>query len=495
MKIAYLFLVFISLVLFSSCSKEPNQIVSPSPINYRTAIFVDPTNGSDANYGRELSSPVKTLLKASNICDNGDTIYIKGGVYTAFKGTILKNQVDLGYIFLRPYPGERVVLDGTGGTYAENEAILTLLNSIYVDISGLEIRNNLTGAGINILSETKYSKFINVRNCSIHDTYSAGIYVGCSNITIENCEIYNTCLSNRNRALGDAGQWHSAIETYFKYNYFPYSTSEFIWEGGVFNNNKIHNNWGEGIKLTRYNSFRVSNNQIYDCYNGSIILDNSRNGIAFNNFIYTSGDEYNRVTAGYNRPMHGVIISNEKNEFSANPVSENLQVFNNLILRTSAPFKWYYDARNTSPWNTYKGIKIAFNTTYNTIGKTTFELDTEFGLRNPPSNNEFKNNIIYKPTYNSAQQSYITSSADYSQFWSISNNCFSSDDIPSFLAKGNIAGNPGFVNTSLTTPDGFKIAAGSVCYETGIRIASITEDFFLNPRFDTPSIGFYELRR
>lgn len=495
MKIAYLFLVFISLVLFSSCSKESATIVSPSNAPYDRTIFVDPVNGNDLNTGREVTLPVKTLFKAVSKAINGDTIYVRGGVYTSFKEVIIKTGTDLGYIFLRPYPGESVVFDGTGGTYAENEAILTIKNSIFIDISGFEIRNNLSGSGINILSESKYCNFISIRNCSINNIFAAGIYVGSSNFTLENCQIFNTCLSNRNRALGDAGKWHSAIETYFKYNYLPYSTSEFIWESAFINNNKIYNNWGEGIKLTRSNIFKISNNQIYNCYNGGIVMDNSRNGIVFNNFIYTTGDEYNRVTSGYSRPMHGVIISNEKNEFSANPVSENLAVYNNLIVRTSAPFRWYYDVNNTSPWNTYKGIKILFNTTYNTIGKETFALDTDFGLRNPPSNNEFKNNIIYKPNYNSVPQNYLTTSADYSQYWAISNNCFSSGDIPAFLAKGNISGNPAFVNPSLQSPDGFKISTGSVCYETGVKIASITNDFFLNARLETPSIGFYELRR
>lgn len=495
MKIAYLFLTFIPLVLFSSCSKQPDVIVSPSNTPYDRTIFVDPVNGNDENNGRELSSPMKTLLKAGALAINGDTIYVRGGVYPAFKDLIVKTETDLGYIFVRPYPGETVIFDGTGGTYAENEAILTIKNSIYIDISGFEMRNNLTGTGINILSESKYCNFIKIRNCTINNIFAAGIYVGSSNFTLENCEIYNTCLSNRNRALGDAGKWHAAVETYFKYNYFPLFTSEFIWESGNFNNNKIHNNWGEGIKLTRSNIFKVTNNKIYDCYNGGIVLDNSRNGLVFNNNIYTTGDEYNRITAGYTRPMHGIIISNEKNEFGANPVSENLAIYNNLILRTSAPFRWYYDVNNTSPWNTYKNIKIIFNTTGNTIGKETFSLDTDFGLRNPPSNNEFKNNIIFKPVYNSASQNYFTSSGDYSQYWSISNNCFASGDIPPFLSKTNIAGNPAFTNPSAGSPEGYKISTGSVCFGTGVKIGSIADDFFLNPRLETPSIGFFELLR
>ncbi len=90
MKIAYLFLVFISLVLFSSCSKESATIVSPSNTPYDRTIFVDPVNGNDLNTGREVTLPVKTLFKAVSKAINGDTIYVRGGVYASFKEVIIK---------------------------------------------------------------------------------------------------------------------------------------------------------------------------------------------------------------------------------------------------------------------------------------------------------------------------------------------------------------------------------------------------------------------
>lgn len=491
-------LLFISLVLFSSCSKNPDAIVSPSTTVNGKSIYVDPSNGNDNNSdrGRNISSPFKTLSRASLSAANGDTIYIKGGTYTGFKDEIKKSDTELGYIFIRPYPSQTVVLDGTGGTFLESEAILTIRNSSYVDIASIEIKNNSQGAGISILSETKYCQYIKINDCTVHDVHGAGIFVGCANFFMENCEIYNTCLNNKNRALTDAGRWHSAIETYFKYNYVQWFTAEYIWSGSVINNNRIHNNWGEGIKLTRNNDFKITNNKIYDCYNAAIVLDNSRNGLVFNNFIYTTSDEYNRITSGYSRPMNGVVFSNEKTIFAANPISENLSIYNNLMLRTSAPFRWYYDVSNESPINVYKRIKIYFNTAYNTMGREAFLLDADFpATRQPASENEFRNNIIYKSMYNGSQQSYFSTSTDYAQYWTITNNCFASGDVPAFIAKQNITGNPAFTNPALISPEGFKIAAGSVCYSTGLMVASIAQDFFLNPRLPAPSIGFYELTR
>src|SRR5262245_23614274 len=140
MKIVNTVLLFTSLILFSSCSKNSDSIVTPSFPNTDKTIFVDPVAGNDANNGRETSSPFKTLLKAGSYATNGDTIYVKGGIYTHFKDEMRKSSTELGYIFLRPYPGQTVVFDGTGGTYQEAEAILTIKNSTYIDISGFEIR-------------------------------------------------------------------------------------------------------------------------------------------------------------------------------------------------------------------------------------------------------------------------------------------------------------------------------------------------------------------
>lgn len=496
MKSLYLTLLFLSLVLFSSCSKEPDQIVSPSLTSYGKAYFVDPLNGNDNNNGRQPSSPVKTLFKAGAYCSNGDTVYVKGGTYTAFKDVIIKEQTGLNYLYFRPYPGETVVLDGTGGTYTETDAILTITNSTYIDISGFEIRNNEQGRGINILSNDKYSGFIKIANCSIHDAGSSAIYFGCTYFSLENSEIYNTCLNNKNRASGDNGNWPAAVQTYFKYNYNVMG-SDYMWDNINISDNKIHNNWGEGIKLNRTKGTKITDNKIYNCYNAGIILDNSNSALVFNNFLYSTGDEYNRInSAGYSRPMQGVVLSIENNELLYNSQNQSIVIYNNLFVRTSAAFAWHCDVNNPRPSNSYKNIKVIFNTFYNTIGYESFALDVNsVPARYLPSENEFKNNIIYKATYNNGNQNYFTASNDYQQYWSISNNCFASGDIPVFISNVNISGNPFFVNPSALSPDGFKIANNSLCKGAGTVVASIAQDYFLNIRSNTPSIGFYEVQK
>lgn len=493
MKLTGTLLLLVSLIVFSSCSKQADTIVSPEPLSQKS-VFVDPVSGNDNNNGREISSPYKTLKKAAASAVNGDTIFMKGGTYTAFKDEMVKTSTELAYIVIKPYPNQSVILDGTGASFTDGEAILTIKNSSYVEISGFEIRNNLSGAGINVLSENKYCDNIRISNCIIHDMKASGIYAGSSNLSVTGCEIYNTCLNNQNRALGDNGAWHAAIEYYFKYNYSIYS-GEFVWIFGTISNNKIHNNWGEGLKTTRLSECKITDNKIYNNYSTAILLDNTKNVLVYNNYIYTTNDDYNRMTSGYSRPMEGLAFSYGKNDFMANPIPENIAVYNNLFVRTSAPFRWKCDAANVIHYNSYKNIKIAFNTTYNTIGRETFALDEALSGRDIPYGNEFKNNIIYKPVYNSVPQNYFTSSADYQQYWAISNNCFASGDIPAFVSKNNIQGNPSFSNPSLNSPEGFKIASGSICYASGEMIASIEKDYFLNLRSPNPSIGFFELTR
>ncbi|MBS1494334.1 MAG: right-handed parallel beta-helix repeat-containing protein [Bacteroidetes bacterium] len=495
MKTIYAFLFFVPLVLFSSCSKEPDQLVSSTPQSYQKAIFIDPAHGSDDNNGREITSPVKTLFKASAYCASGDTLFMKGGIYQAFKDEIIKTPTEFGYIFIRPYPGESVILDGTGGVYTNTDAILTIKSSTYIDIAGFEIRNNTNGRGLNILSETKYCNFIKIRNCSIHDVGSSAIYMGSSNTSIENCEIYNSSLTNKNRALGDNGHWDAAIQSYFKYSAAPFYNAEYTWDSGIISGNNIHDNWGEGINITRSSNFRIANNKIYNCYNAAAMIDNSRDGFIFNNFIYSTGDEFNRISStGYNRPMQGFLFTNQKNNFTASPMTENMIVYNNLLLRTSTAFEWRYDATNPIPANSYYNMKIIFNTCYNTIGYDLFALDVNyFSGRYITTTNEFRNNIFYKPVYSSVNRNYFTASGDYSQYWTITNNCFVSGDIPSYIATVNIAGNPSFVNPASQTPEGFKISDASICKRTGVVIPAVAQDYFMNIRSSTPSIGFFEL--
>jgi parallel beta-helix repeat protein len=49
-------------------------------VSWSTTYYVD-TTGSDANTGKSLSLPFKTIQKSMNVAVAGDTVYVRGGVY------------------------------------------------------------------------------------------------------------------------------------------------------------------------------------------------------------------------------------------------------------------------------------------------------------------------------------------------------------------------------------------------------------------------------
>ena len=117
----------IILVLLFSLFGSTNQIVlaasdivgPPNPfttflpfVGGPPAYYVSPT-GSDQNPGT-ISLPWKTIQKAANSAVPGSTIYIRGGTYNERVNLINRRNTSGAYITIINYPGESVILDGTG---------------------------------------------------------------------------------------------------------------------------------------------------------------------------------------------------------------------------------------------------------------------------------------------------------------------------------------------------------------------------------------------
>ena len=457
---------------------------------FSSAIFVDPSEGSDSFGTGSQTNPYKTLNKAGEVLNNRDTIYIKGSFHDSVKQEFRRQDNQLTWVYIRPFNNQNVTLSGQGASFLSYEAILGIQSSKYVDIKGIIVKDNNQGPGIRVVSDAApnwISQFVRIKNCRANNIWRHGILVQASDVTIDSCEIDSVVLRNRFQALGNGG-WESALGTFLN----PIHSSFFQNRNIIFRNNFIHNVWGEGIALVRTRNFVVENNTIQNCFSACIHSDNSRYGLIQNNWISSTSDYYNISYTGYSGPANGIIWAAEGlGNYAYDSIVRNIDIFNNLIVRTSSAFGWFDDPDNPFNSDSYKNINIYFNTVFDTKGYQTFYMDTSNVNPNRilPDSCNFKNNIICRPKYMNNYERYFTLSNDFNLAWSRIRNCFiqGSSGIPN-----NYFGSPSFVDSTVNLPANFKLATISICRDSGIFIPQCTTDFWNAGRDGTPSIGFHE---
>jgi hypothetical protein len=152
---------------------------------YSKTLYVS-TAGADTNAGT-IEYPFKTITKAlSSSIVAGDTIYVRGGVYT-LTATITINTTPSGkqdtLCHLYAYPGERPLLDfstqGLGGKGLQ-------IKAKYWHVRGFDIK----GAGDNGMYIS--GSFNLVEDCSMFENRDSGLQLGggANNNKIINCDSY-----------------------------------------------------------------------------------------------------------------------------------------------------------------------------------------------------------------------------------------------------------------------------------------------------------------
>ena len=466
-----------------------------------SSLFINPTSGSDDTGNGSLSNPYKTLEKVGLILYNiprCDTIYILGSYHYNVKDEFYRTDNQTHWIFIRPYNDTNVTLNGLGVNPPDPwRAILGIQSSKNIDIKNITVTGNELTSGIRVVSDitSRISENVNIRNCRANNCQRQGILIQASNVLVESCEVDSVCLRNRFQMLGNGG-WDPAIGTFLN----PRDSLFFQNRNVIFRNNYVHNVWGEGIALVRARNFVVENNIVKDCFSACIYADNSRYGIIRNNWISSTGDYYNicyPYGSSYCVPANGIFWAAEGlGHYALDSIVRNIDLYNNLIVRTSSAFGWFDDSANTFPTDSYKNINIYYNTVFDTKGYQTFYMDTlDVNInRIPPDSCNFKNNIICKPKWQNQYERYFTYSSDFdtlSHRWTIKNNCFIHGPDPRFT--NNIFGPPSFLDSNFNSPDSFKIAVTSNCKDAGVKIDSINTDYWFAIRDSiSPSIGFHE---
>lgn len=429
-------------ILFELVSPKPD----PIPVNYpqpdlNQTYYVSPA-GNDANPG-SLAQPWKTLAKASETAVAGQTVYIRQGTYNERLDVQNSGEPD-NYIIFMAYPGETVIVDGTGVIIPQLEGLVNVNRKQFIRLSGFQVTN--AGEGVvngkwNMGISVQKADHIIIDNNLVSHTYSLGIDIGLGNsfIVVDGNELTDTNFGDQDDEVSLGMFWFS--------------------HDLEIKNNLVHHTKNEGIGAAAGpHDVRIHHNTVHNVGQGS-----ARIGIyidAWTEHQYNIDVYNNRV---YNNAGQGIVVASE-----GGGLLEYVNVFNNIVYDVG--YDW--GGIGVAPWSTTSSVShpvqhITFvnNTIFNCMGGGIV-------INNPEVENILiRNNIFYQ----SGQGLRIDSSVPQSQL----------------VIDNNLTDDPQFVNTN--TPD-LHLQSGSPAINAGSSEGAPGFDYdnYLRPAGTGYDIGAYE---
>lgn len=168
-------------------------------LSFASDYYVAP-NGDDTNNG-SINSPVETIKKAQELANSGDTVYIRGGVYTMREEQIAEyyniwayvTKLDKDGISYFAYQDETPVFDYTNIKPADKRITAFYINGSNIHIKGIEV----TGVQVTITTHTQSECFEiqgsnnTLEQINMYDNMAIGVYLlkGSNNLIL-NCDAY-----------------------------------------------------------------------------------------------------------------------------------------------------------------------------------------------------------------------------------------------------------------------------------------------------------------
>jgi len=165
------------------------------------------TSGNDNNAGT-LSAPWRTIQKAANTVQAGDTVQVRAGTYNEIVTMKTSDNATAGYITFQNYPGEAPIVDGTGLAVGSGgqTGLFSLEGTFnYIIIQGFEIRNfssstkgkvpvgiDFEGAGSNIeiLNNHIHNIVQTLSSCNAANALAVALYGTQAPASINNVTLY-----------------------------------------------------------------------------------------------------------------------------------------------------------------------------------------------------------------------------------------------------------------------------------------------------------------
>lgn len=403
-------------------------------------------------------------------------MYVRGGIYAATNETIhvTTGQPTLPVTFA-PYPGEQVVLDGTGAPSTVSHNIVALYHSDHVVFDGFELRNSQWG-GLQVVD----SQDVTVSHCLIHDTQTYGLIAAGQHLMLTDNQIWNVVLNNAGNSTGACGCWASALNTL-------YQAGLVATQDVTIRNNQVHDAWGEGIGAYGTDGAVIQNNRVHDVYSFDLYLSQARNVVIDANELFASDGTHNR--SGY--PATGVGMATEPAPGMTNQAStimlDQIVISNNLILGAGNGIFYFYDNRNVVPQNSYQNVHIEYNVVRSPANTAILFQAVQNGSL-APSGIRVRNNIVEQG--GSGHTLLVGDPAG----WTFAHNDWP-NGVPSLaIEPGSFAADPQFANPVVGgAPQGFAPLPTSPVIGAATPLTEVTADFAGVTRDAThPAIGAFE---
>jgi hypothetical protein len=421
-----------------------------------TKYYFDFTNGNDNNTGLRTGDPFKTIAKLNTLPLVGDdTIFLK-------RGEIWREMISMpdhgeGYINFKPYgDGTNPIISGSslnhslyliypyftfkdiifnGAIGANNETASVFTHD--VTFNNCEFRNSANYIGASAYTDAPEGVYnVHFINCTAHDNYTSGIFIGASGGVV-NCTVQGgTYYSNGHSVDLDHGV------------YVKFGTSVI----GV----TAYNNKSAGIKINCEGVYTSANNPLiercvsynnyfgyYVGHNKAVIQNNIAYGNTVNN-IYCDTDARDNYI--YNNTLVNSVNTGIK--FDAIVTGAHNIIKNNIFVEDAVLMDYQY-------------VMDVSNMTLNTLA----------------ANNTFNNNLYYADGDTSSP---ILGGLTLAQWKALT-------------------GSPDATNSTIASPvfrtnyTDFHLQSSSPCKTTGANIG-VNIDYDGIPRSTTPSFGAYEYR-
>ena len=300
----------------------PSAVYARMPLSIGKAFFVSATSGNDANPG-SFAAPWKTLQKAFNTLQAGQTAYLRAGSYGAFctTSTFSRAGTSSAPITVAGYPYERAVIHGQirlDGSYFR-------LMHIVAEGPTCGTWGATTQQGDNMILMTPgVTHHVEVSSSEVyHDGWHAGISAGGDDIWILNNYIHD------NGGFKDTSQINTSHGIYYH-------------DGtrGVVANNILEHNLAKGLsaRFTANHILVINNTVVGNGRSGMDIAESTyawtfANNIVVNNGNVNGGTGIN--TGGSSGGTSNVEINNifwNNGTSGSSNWSSNASVSNNVVV-------------------------------------------------------------------------------------------------------------------------------------------------------------------
>jgi len=290
---------------------SPEQVIPPVTIqepNQGSTFYVAPS-GNDLNPG-SLTQPWRSLAKAASTLTAGQAVYVRAGIYEEV--LVPQNSGTEGnYIIYSAYPGESVVINGSGIEIPRLHGLVNINNKSYIRISGFQVFNG--GAGVpdghwNFGIATQRSDHIVIDHNYVAQIYSVGIEIGqfSSYVLLDSNEVAYTNVGSTDNEVALSVTWFSHhVEI---------------------RNNLVHDGFNEGINpVAGVHDVMVHHNTVSFMGRQGIYVD-SWTEYQYNISYYSNVSHNNGLINGNG----GFAISSEEGGMLQNVSFYNNIAYNNL---------------------------------------------------------------------------------------------------------------------------------------------------------------------